>query len=189
MSWQTPKTDWKSSDNPGPGDFNRIEGNMLVVRKVLFTTSGIFVVPDGITKVLISMVGGGGGSRTVSAGSEETGYTITYYAGGSGVWVMNREITVTPGESITVTIGAGSTTNGDASSFGSYYTCNGGGHGGGGNFTWPTGSGSSSPPGVVAGQGNPFGAGCLGVGNGYGVGGGIGSGTSGGTNGMCLIEW
>jgi hypothetical protein len=29
MAWQTPKTDWASSDNPGPGDFNRIEKNIV----------------------------------------------------------------------------------------------------------------------------------------------------------------
>lgn len=28
MAYQTPKTDWQASDAPGPGDFNRIEGNI-----------------------------------------------------------------------------------------------------------------------------------------------------------------
>jgi hypothetical protein len=28
MAWEIPKIDWTASDNPGPGDFNRIEKNM-----------------------------------------------------------------------------------------------------------------------------------------------------------------
>jgi hypothetical protein len=28
MSWETPKLNWAAADNPGPGDFNRIEKNI-----------------------------------------------------------------------------------------------------------------------------------------------------------------
>ncbi len=28
MVWESPKTNWKAGDKPGPADFNRIEGNI-----------------------------------------------------------------------------------------------------------------------------------------------------------------
>lgn len=65
----------------------------------VFTASGTFTAPSGITKVYLSMVGGGGGAYGTSSGSGPGG------AGGN--WVLNYPYTVTPGNNYTVTIGAG----------------------------------------------------------------------------------
>lgn len=73
--------------------------------KQFFTASGTFTVPEGVTKVWVSMCGGGGASG---------GYLFAV--------------------------------NGEASSFGSYITCSGGGGGGGSR-------GLSGSPGVRGGDG------------------------------------
>lgn len=66
------------------------------------TETGNFIVPDGIIRLAVSLVGGGGGG----AGS----LSFAPYAGGgggSGQVKYRQTITVTPGQSILVTIGAG----------------------------------------------------------------------------------
>jgi hypothetical protein len=53
MAWQTPKTDWDTSDNPGPGDFNRIEDNLLSLVSILtgqISNGGTIPLPDGYTE-------------------------------------------------------------------------------------------------------------------------------------------
>ena len=97
----------------------------------VFSTSGSFTVPSGITKLLVTAFGGGGGGTYAS---EFYGYTGIGGNGGQGEAI----ITVTPGEVITVTVGAGgnggggspggffSATAGGTTSFGSYATATGG---------------------------------------------------------------
>jgi len=92
-----------------------------------FTASGSFVVPDGCTKVYVELVGGGAGGRYFGSAQ------VNYGAGAGGFaagW-----FTVTPGDIIPVTIGAGGTgevsggapaTNGGTSSFGSLVSATGG---------------------------------------------------------------
>lgn len=64
-----------------------------------FTASGSFTVPAGVTRIRIRAVGGGGGA----VGSSP------WNMGGNGYFV-EKEITVTPGQVLTVTIGAGQPT-------------------------------------------------------------------------------
>lgn len=93
-----------------------------------FYTSGTYTVPAGVTTVYVSGCGGGAGGGH-------------FYGGGGGASVIRKAISVTPGASISVTIGSGgaanptsagtistfrSGTNGGATKFGSYLTLTGG---------------------------------------------------------------
>jgi hypothetical protein len=87
---------------------------------VVFTSSGTFTVPAGITQATITVVGGGGGGGATLQGGTG-GYAKVYITGLSG--------------SYTVTVGAGgnggaSGTAGGTSSFGSLISCTGGAVGG-----------------------------------------------------------
>ncbi len=62
----------------------------------IFTASGSWTAPAGITSVDVAVWGGGGGSGYYSGG-----------AGGGGAYSRKNSISVTPGNSYTVTVGAG----------------------------------------------------------------------------------
>lgn len=83
----------------------------------IFTSSGTFTVPSGVTTVYVTGCGGGGG-----------GINTWGSGGGAGAWCMKVPVTVTPGGSISITIGSGGSLNnsGGASSFGSHITMGGG---------------------------------------------------------------
>ena len=88
----------------------------------VYTSSGTFLPPAGVTKVFVEVWGGGasGGGYSSSSGS----------GGGSGGYSAGF-VTVTPSVSVTVTVGTGATSSasdGNASSFagGSTLTANGG---------------------------------------------------------------
>ena len=73
-----------------------------------FTSSGTFTIPTGVTSLKVTLTGGGGGG----AG----------YGGTSGATAIKYLTNMTPGNTIIVTVGAGSTaynTNGFASSIAS----------------------------------------------------------------------
>ncbi len=67
----------------------------------LFTSSGTFTAPVGITKVYLTMSAGGGGGG--GAGSNSNSHAG---GGASGQYVINYPYTVVAGNSYTVTIGA-----------------------------------------------------------------------------------
>lgn len=96
--------------------------------KQRFTSSGTYTVPEGVTTVWLTMCGGGGAGGVVYI----YGSSCCYGAGGGGgSAILDEPVTVTPGESISITVGTGGTTGaGGASSFGAYKTCAGGGLGG-----------------------------------------------------------
>ena len=103
-------------------------------RFVQYTTPGNFnfVVPAGLTTVYVTMFGGGGGGGGGYAGAGSGGGGGG--GGGSGYTVFKMPITVTPGSTYVVTVGAGGTggqggdqaTSGTASSFGTLSTAQGG---------------------------------------------------------------
>ena len=105
-----------------------------------FTSSGTFTVPSNCTAVKVFAVGAGGGGAGARWAS---GSANTMGGGGGGGVVFNRDIAVTAGESITVTIGAGGAGGsgsvagavGSSSSFGSYVTA----FGGNGGWAWIAG--------------------------------------------------
>jgi len=91
-----------------------------------FTSSTTWTAPAGVTSVNYLVVAGGGGG-----GSAATG--ISMGGGGGAGGLLQGQLTVIPGNTYTVTVGAGgaSTTNGSNSVFGSI-TATGGGAGAGG---------------------------------------------------------
>lgn len=93
----------------------------------VFTSSGTFTVPSGISKIKVTVVGGGGGGG-YSSNTEQPS------AGGGGGGAAIKTITgLTPGSSISFTVGAagaGGTSGiggtGGTSSFGAYCSATGG---------------------------------------------------------------
>jgi hypothetical protein len=170
-----------------------------------------FTVPTGITKVKVTVVGGGGG------GSNLIGGCVSIPGGGGGAGGTAIEIIsgLTPGGTVSVTVGAGgaAASAGGTSSFGAYCSATGGaastnnstfsaggqgGIGSGGNLNIRGGSGQagvSNPNsnGEVAGMGgsSTLGGGGLGRGNGSAgtvggdYGGGGGGGGPGATTGLA----
>ena len=65
-----------------------------------FTTNDLFVVPAGVTSISAVAVGGGGGGGGVTDGSNGGG------GGGGGALAYVNSIAVTPGETLTVVVGA-----------------------------------------------------------------------------------
>ena len=103
--------------------------------KQVMTVSGVWTVPEGVTQVYVSQCGGGGGGSAVYG-----------CGGGAGAGVYRQPVTVTPGETIACTVGAGGLgntsnatsmtdftsigatagTDGTTTSFGGYVTTPGG---------------------------------------------------------------
>ncbi len=97
-----------SGDIPLGGGFS----NMTV-----FTASGTWTVPSGVTKCKVTVVGGGGGGDNDGGGGGGGGTAIKIVSG------------LTPGSGITVTVGAGGAANsgnGGTSSFGAHCSATGG---------------------------------------------------------------
>lgn len=124
-----------------------------------FTSTGTFTAPSNCYSVEVFLVGAGGGGGGFPAGNPGKGG-----GGGGGEVITSRKISVTPGTSYTVTIGAGGAGGaantgavGNDSSFGSLLTAYGGGGGSGrlsnGNGTNP--SIKATPGGTVVTDGNP----------------------------------
>lgn len=168
-----------------------------------FTSSGSFTVPDGVTTLYLSGCagggGGGGGGGNPTTGSSGGGGG----GGGAGNIAINQSVTVVPGQTYTVTIGARGNggansglsssdgkngTAGGTTSFGSLLTLSGGGAGlggvSGGNPS-PGGGFGGAPGGSDGGDGNfttavATGNGGVGASGPFGVNGGRGrSGTPG----------
>ena len=140
------------------------------VNQTAYTTAGTFTftVPPAITSISAVCVGGGGGGGARDQSDEPGG-------GGGGGALAYRTFSVTPGETLTVTVGAG---GGGGT---------GGGDGGGGGTTSITGGGTAlvSAAGGGGGGGDSGGGGAGGsarTGDGGGNG-GSGGGTNDGNNG------
>jgi hypothetical protein len=104
-----------------------------VTQKVqVFTSTGTFVTPSNCSSVEVLVVGGGGGGGAGNAQSTGAGRAA---GGGGGGTVRKSYLTVTPGTSYTVTIGAGGAGGtasgagavGGDTSFGALITALGGG--------------------------------------------------------------
>lgn len=99
---------------------------------ITFSASGTFTVPPGITSVYLTGNAAGGDGDIYQAG------------GGGGEWCFKSAVSVTPGESIPVTIGA----HGAVTSFGSFQL-----NPGGDASTSTPGSGGSGGSGSPGGKG------------------------------------
>ncbi len=183
-----------------------IDGTYLSSHQ-LFTSSGTFTAPAGVTKVYVTLCGGGGNGAT-GPGAQGGG------GGGSSAYAVKIPIPVTATSNYTVTVGgatASSGFTGDSSigvsvNGGSSGSSNSGGAAGtvnsgvsmitnagrsGSNSGNGTGGGGAGSMGGIGGAGGT--AGQVGVaGSGYGSGGGGGgSSAAGGAGaaGFCLVEW
>jgi hypothetical protein len=111
-------TSWTSAAAPA-GGFSNMQ---------VFTSSGTFTVPAGITKVKVTVVGGGGGS----SGGDSCASGNGGGGGGAAIEVISG---LTPGGTVSVTVGAGGNGasglsnyggTGGTSSFGAYCSATGG---------------------------------------------------------------
>ena len=131
----------------------------------IFTTSGTWTCPNGLSSVQVQCWGGGGAGGGVTVNSSSGG------GGGGGAYSSNT-ISVTPGNIYTVTVGAGGAytvtvptsgsagtgTNGGDSWFGSTSTILAKGGGGGANAIGNGGHGAGGSGGAAAAG---VGAGCI----------------------------
>lgn len=119
---------------------------------------------QGATYLIEYLVVGGGG-----AGGGDTGQNVGSGGGGGGGYVEGS-MSVIPGTSYSVVIGAGgagtttSAANGSSTTFNSLYTAYGGGRGGGSVSATPSPSSSYSPASSIASGGGGYGWGGNGVG-------------------------
>lgn len=157
-----------------------------------FTSSGTFTVPAGVTTVQVEAWGGGGAGGGVASGFLPPNRAGG--GGGGGAYLKNTSVTVIPGSTVTITVGAGGTgvngadgNNGGASSFGGLVTVsggNGGKHGSNSPANGAAGTGSfgtrNGGNGAAASGGNSGGGG---GGAGTTGNGGNASGMTGGTGG------
>lgn len=134
-----------------------------------FTSDGTFTVPDGVSVVMLTMIGGGGGGSSRNAAAQGGG------GGGSGEICVRFPVVVeassgSPSNTIAITIGAagtgavgaGSTVaggDGGTTSFGSLFSVLGGK---GGTTGGVGGAGGGSNPGAGGAAGNPGAVGALG---------------------------
>jgi hypothetical protein len=189
-------------------------GSYAGISSQLFTSSGTFTVPTGITKVKITVVGGGGGGGgCVSSGCGETSGSL----GGQGGISIAYVTGLTPGGTISVTVGSGGSGGGSGggtggtggtSSAASYASATGGT---GGRYNQTGGTGTQgvgslgrfnlegirntnqalygyTPTTAVNNNGS--------TGSGYGASGGVGYSNGGGNKsggagapGMVMVEW
>jgi hypothetical protein len=109
-------------------------------QRQIFTASGSFTVPVGVTRVKVSCWGGGGGGGGASTNGAGTG-------GSAGGFTTKVVTGLTPGATVTVTIGAGGAGgtsgggnggNGGTTSFGAHCSATGGSGNLGGPGTVPS---------------------------------------------------
>ena len=181
------------------------------VQYQLFTSSGTFTPPAGVTQVKVTVLAGGGGG-----GGGEVGAcaTVSGKAGGNG-GVASGYCTVTPSTGVTVTVGAGGNggaagnnagASGGTSSFGTAISCTGGGGGSGWNAGSVGATGVASgasfmrtgPGGIMNATGSssntaqaaqPYTATGAYLASANGIGGTPGTFGKGGVAGMVLVEW
>ena len=142
-----------------------------------FTSDGTFTVPAGVTKILVTAFGGGGGGDSYDIGG-----------GQGGDRVIKKAYSVAPGTVIPITIGTGGAegTDGGATVVGNLVTLAGGGKGG----SPKSHRGSPGGPSSTNGMDSPMANGGYGGSSGYystteyrgggGGGGGYGQGGNGG---------
>jgi hypothetical protein len=74
----------------------------------VFSSSGTFTVPNDVYTLIVSMVAAGGGGTNVAGG---TSNIKIYGGGGGGGYYQEYPLAVTPGDVLTITIGAGGTSS------------------------------------------------------------------------------
>ena len=118
----------------------------------VFSASGSFTVPVGVTTVYLTGCGGGGGGAAYNSGTTGGG------GGGSGASAYRRSVAVTPGNVVTVTVGSNgsgsavataSGTAGGTTSFGALLSLGGGAGGASASAGGGGGSASGGTAGLI----------------------------------------
>ena len=161
-------------------------GSVSLTNLVVFTSSGTYNVPAGVTKAAVTVVGGGGNGSNGATSPDSTG------SGGGAGGVSRKLVDLTGVTSVVVTVGASSGTT----SFGTFLSATGGVAAGGGgaggagsngdiNLNGESGQSGGASAGLGgSGGSNPW----IGTAGAGGRGGNVGgSGTSGGA-GIVVIE-
>jgi hypothetical protein len=125
----------------------------------MFTSSGTFVVPAGVTSISVVCVGGG----SAGYGYYDTNDENASAGGGGGALAYKNNLPVSPGQGYTVTVGAGSSSfaaGGDSIFYHPNATVKGGGAplGTYGQSSGGDGGGSGGFPGYIDGYGQYAGA-------------------------------
>ena len=120
----------------------------------VFTSSGTFTVPDGVTRVKVTVAGGGGNGGNARANFQPSprggGVTSAAGGGGGGGGIAIKFVTgLTPGGTVSVTVGGAAGT----SSFGAFVSATGGGSAAAANGV-PGGGGTSFTAGGAGGTGS-----------------------------------
>lgn len=131
-----------------------------------FTSTTTFVVPANVSGIEITMIGGGGGGKASTTNSAVAGG-----GGASGEYCIRFFIPVTPGETITITVGLGGTGGASSGANGSdggttSVSCLAGTFsvlGGAGATSTNGGIGGGPRGGAAGGPGNPGGTGSMGT--------------------------
>lgn len=145
-----------------------------------FTSNSSWVAPAGVTKVFVTGIGGGGGGQGQSSDMNCRGE-----GGGGGQFVVRQLVSVTPGQSYTVTIGTGGVGGGGSCAYGGDGTSSAFGAlvlpgGLGGKYPFSTGGVRSSS----SASGGSGGGGFLGFATSWDIGMGL-QGGSAGEPGLC----
>ena len=97
------------------------------------TASGTYIVPDGVYKLGVFLLGGGEGGLSSDIDSPSSGKRTAFVRGGFSGWGLSVVLDVTPGQSFSTVIGAGgvptddyNTAPGGDTKFGSYVALGGG---------------------------------------------------------------
>ena len=105
-----------SAEISGVKWINNSGGSSGLSNILLYTVSNAFVVPTGITHILMCVQGGGGGGGAAGATTSDGAFTARGGSGGGGGSgeYLEHVVTVSPGETLTITVGnggVGSTSN------------------------------------------------------------------------------
>lgn len=74
-----------------------------MLKSQVFTSNGNFVVPTDVSGVILQKIGPGGGGE----GHGGWGFGSSGKTGSSGEFCLNKMVPVTPGDTITITVGTG----------------------------------------------------------------------------------
>lgn len=121
-----------------------------VLRVIVFTSSGTWTVPAGVSKLKLTLVAGGGGGSAGGCGAS---------GGGSGAAILDYPVRITPGTVVNITVGNGGTLgNPGENTIVSYSGITLTAYGGGGApaFGGPGGGGGGAGGPAVNDTGGPF---------------------------------
>ena len=97
----------------GPASAQSNSVTVPTIGQQQYTTPGTYswLAPGGVTSVSVVTVGGGAGSSNIAFSGNMCNPVFTWVGGGGGALAYRNNITVVPGNSYTVTVGAGGCRN------------------------------------------------------------------------------